>query len=159
MAIEQKQLTLGISGVPPVSIYSPFVKAAAASSPAVADGINGLEPDDISVASTQAGPAPSGPAPMGKLSEGWHSTEKYGEVFVSPGGIAWAVQLVGDKFENVSVKLSANDIIGNNRAFKKKDALRKQAERARTRVSRTTPPLQPLQQVSASTEGVSEASL
>ena len=62
--LEQKQLTSGISGVPPVNIYSPFVKAAAASSPAVADGINGSEqPDDIGIASTKSAPVSPGAAP------------------------------------------------------------------------------------------------
>jgi hypothetical protein len=74
-----------------------------------------------------------------QLPEGWHDTEKYGPVYVTPGGIAWAVQLVGNKFENVSVQLSKDDIIGKTSAEKVKDARRKQVERAKTKAGRTTP--------------------
>jgi len=46
-----------------------------------------------------------------KLPEGWHFTEKYGHVFVSPGGIAWMVQRIGNKLESVSVPLTKDDIV------------------------------------------------
>lgn len=92
------------------------------------------------------------------LNEGWHRTEKYGEVFIAPSGRAWSIKKNGDRLENVIVEISAKDILGNDRAFKKKDALRKQAERARTRGTRTEQPQQPLHKVSTATGGVTDAS-
>ena len=80
------------------------------------------------------------------ISEGWHRTERFGEVFVAPSGRAWSVKEIGGRLENVIVEISATDILGNDRAFKKKDALRKQAERARTKGSRTKQPLHKLTQ-------------
>lgn len=45
------------------------------------------------------------------LREGWHNTEKYGEVYVSPGGIAWVVQRIGDRLQSIAVKLAPSDIV------------------------------------------------
>ena len=70
---ENKQLSLGISGSFPAVDIDSFCRAGAV--------------------------LPAAPANGGRLPEGWHDTEKYGPVFVSLGGVAWAVQLVGDKFE------------------------------------------------------------
>lgn len=81
------------------------------------------------------------PANRGGLPEGWHDTEKYGPVFVSPGGIAWAVQLIGSKFENIAVNVSVRDFIGQSAIEKRKEAIAKQTRRARIRVSRTTLPI------------------
>ena len=40
-----------------------------------------------------------------KLSEGWHHTERYGEVFVSPGGIAWVVrEVAGGELKSVPLR-------------------------------------------------------
>jgi hypothetical protein len=134
MNILENQLPLiGITGesvLPAADIDSPFVKAAPVSSP--------------------------GAAP--KLPEGWHDTEKYGPVFVSPSGTAWAVQLVGDKFKNVIVDVSPRDFIGQSAIEKRTNAIKRQVRRAKSKVSRTTPPLQPLQRVSTSMDGVSEVS-
>jgi len=43
--------------------------------------------------------------------EGWHNTERYGLVFLSPGGIAWTVRRQGDRLANVPVKLAPGDLI------------------------------------------------
>ena len=52
------------------------------------------------------------PLPLAsRLSEGWHNTEKYGEVFVAPGGNAWLVQKRGDRLINVAVTLNQSNII------------------------------------------------
>jgi hypothetical protein len=68
MVIEQKQLTLGISGVPPVSINSPFVKPGPVSNPTQAKGITGARtPDDIQSASEVRAGSPSGPAKAPRL--------------------------------------------------------------------------------------------
>ena len=55
------------------------------------------------------GPRPS-PLPA-RLSEGWHHTERWGEVFVAPGGSAWVVQRSGQRLINVTVPLNHSDII------------------------------------------------
>ena len=52
------------------------------------------------------------PAPT-KLPEGWHFTTKYGEVFVSPGGIAYTIQLIDDQLKSIPVKISSAGIIQN----------------------------------------------
>ena len=54
-----------------------------------------------------------------KLPEGWHFTERYGYVFVSPGGIAWVVERQGNKLESVSGCLTKDDIIVKT-AFEKR---------------------------------------
>jgi len=77
------------------------------------------------------------PALDKKLPEGWHHTEKYGEVFVSPGGIAWVVKEValvtpglGNELKTVSVTITASDIIKTpaidlrKRANSRKDVVR-----------------------------------
>lgn len=42
---------------------------------------------------------------------GWHHTDKFGDIFVSPDGIAWAVQQNGDRLVNVAVNLNSDDIV------------------------------------------------
>ena len=54
-----------------------------------------------------------------KLTEGWHNTESYGEVYVSPGGIAWVVQQIGDELASVSVPLAKEDIIREDSATRR----------------------------------------
>ena len=52
------------------------------------------------------------PSPLpARLSEGWHHTERWGEVFVAPGGSAWVVQQSGQHLINVTVTLNPSDII------------------------------------------------
>ena len=54
--------------------------------------------------------SPAAPAKGSKLPEGWVNTEKYGEVFVNPGGIAWTIQRDGDELVSVSVQITKEDI-------------------------------------------------
>ena len=42
---------------------------------------------------------------------GWHLTDKFGDIFVSPNGSAWAVQQSGQRFINVKVNLDPSDIV------------------------------------------------
>ena len=42
---------------------------------------------------------------------GWHLTDKFGDIFVSPGGSAWAVQQKGDRLINITVKLNPTDVV------------------------------------------------
>jgi hypothetical protein len=64
-----------------------------------------------------------------KLPEGWHFTEKYGYVFVSPGGIAWLVERQGNKLESVSGSLTKDDIIGKTAIEKRQVSIRNQRRR------------------------------
>ena len=72
-----------------------------------------------------------------KLTEGWVNTEKYGPVFVSPGGIAWAVQRNGNRLDNIAVKLTKVDVVGKSAIEKRQDAIKKAVRRQSIRVSRT----------------------
>jgi hypothetical protein len=69
--------------------------------------------------------------------EGWCETTKYGHVFVSPGGIAWAVQKNGNQLESFAVKLTKNDVVGKSAFEKRQDAIKKSVRRQHIRVSRT----------------------
>ena len=69
-----------------------------------------------------------------KLPEGWHFTEKYGYVFVSPGGIAWVVERQGNKLESVSVKITKDQIVGRLSSERTKRA---EAERRRYNLAKT----------------------
>jgi hypothetical protein len=71
------------------------------------------------------------------LPEGWHNTEKYGDVFISSGGIAWVVQRIGGKLESVAVKISKNEIIGKTAIEKRADAIRRQTRWAKSKGPRT----------------------
>ena len=67
---------------------SPFV-AAAASSPAVADGINGSEqPDDIGIASTKSAPVSPGAAPMA-AGDFQDLSDSQNNLIKSPAGMFW----------------------------------------------------------------------
>ena len=139
--LENKQLSLiGINGY---SVPQKFGEPKSA------------QPDDIH---TPTAGTDRTPVPAPKLPEGWHDTEKYGPVFVSPGGIAWAVQLVGSKFENIAVKITKKDITGKPSAERIKHAA---AEKRRYNLAKSSrkQPLQPLQQAPAMENRVSEASI
>ena len=101
------------------------------------------------------GELPPAPAPMGKLLEGWHDTTKHGPVFVTPGGIAWAVQLVGSKFENIAVKLSKEDIVQKPSAERIKNA-RRLAIWRKSRVTVTKSPILTVSVDGKANDGVSE---
>ena len=62
---------------------------------------------------------------------GWHLTDKYGDVFVSPDGAAWAVQQSGDRFINVTVKLNPTDITKTPLLERRKQSIAKQSYRKR----------------------------
>ncbi len=95
-------------------------------------------------------------APKAALKEGWINTERYGEVFVSPGGIAWAVQRNGDRLDSVSIKITKEDITEKPSAERMKHATAEKKRYNLAKASRT-PPLQPLQQVSAMEKGTTGA--
>ena len=59
---------------------------------------------------------------------GWHHTDKFGDIFISPDGIAWAVQQSGQRFVNVAIKLDSSDIVQRPAIERVKRAL---AERRR----------------------------
>jgi len=73
-------------------------------------------------------PVTGGSTPLGtangsrKLPEGWVNTEKYGELYISPGGVAWVVQRIGDKLASVAVKITREDIIEKSSAERTKSA-------------------------------------
>lgn len=75
------------------------------------------------------------PAPSAKPKEGWYSTAVYGEVYVTPGGTAWAVQQKGNRLANVPVKLIPGDIIKNKVDVYQQSQLRK--ERRKRQLKRT----------------------
>ena len=66
-----------------------------------------------------------------KLPEGWHHTEKYGDVFVAPGGSVWVVQQNGQHLINVTVTLNPSDIIKTPALERRKQAVAKQSYRKR----------------------------
>ena len=72
-----------------------------------------------------------------KLPEGWHNTEKHGDVFTSPGGIGWVVQRAGGKLGSVAGKISKDEIIGKTSIEKRMDAIRRQTK---SKVPRTKAP-------------------
>ena len=57
-----------------------------------------------------------------KLPEGWINTEKYGPVFVSPGGISWSIHRSGTRLDNIAIKLSTGDVIEKSAEAKLKHA-------------------------------------
>jgi len=103
-------------------------------------GISGSSTQPADINSAIAAPV-SSPGAAPRLPEGWRDTTKHGPVFVSPSGKAWAVKLIGNKLENVIVDVSPRDFVGQSAIEKRKEAVRKSARRAMTRVSRTTPPI------------------
>ena len=66
-----------------------------------------------------------------RLPEGWHHTERWGEIFVAPGGSAWVVQQSGDRLINVTVTLEPSDIIKTPALERRKQAIAKQSYRKR----------------------------
>lgn len=97
-------------------------------------GINTERAGDDINPPTLSGPEHStGPAPRGKLAEGWVTTSQ-GDVFVSPGGLAWVVERRGDALVSVPVKIIKEDIIGNPSAIRTKRAAAER-QRYKTRVS------------------------
>ena len=46
-----------------------------------------------------------------RLIPGWHHTDKFDDIFVSPDGSAWTVQQSGQRLINVKVELEPSDII------------------------------------------------
>ncbi len=46
-----------------------------------------------------------------KLPEGWHNTEKYGQVFITPDGSAWTIKSVNNQLQSTQVNISQSDII------------------------------------------------
>ena len=77
----------------------------------------------------ELGPLPS--PLLARLSEGWHHTERWGEVFVAPGGSAWVIQQNGDRLTSVSVTLDPSDIIKTPLLERRKQAITKQSYRKR----------------------------
>ena len=72
------------------------------------------------------------PSPLAaRLSEGWHKTEKYGEVFVASGGSAWVVQQSDEHLVNVMVLVNPSDIIKTPALERRKQAVAKQSYRKR----------------------------
>ena len=122
-------------------------------------GITGVVSDAADIPPVLAGSEYStGPAPRGKLSEGWHDTEKYGPIFVSPSGKAWGVQIIGTKLENVIVDVSVRDFIGPSAIEKRKESARKAARRQSTQGQRTKPPILTVGAVSKANDWVLESS-
>ena len=107
-----------------------------------------MRPDGITGASLTSRPT--------KLPEGWHNTEKYGEVYISPGGTAWTIQRMGDELASVAVKLSPSDIIEKSAVEKRHDAILRQAKRVNIKVQRTKPPILTPSVVSKANDGVNE---
>lgn len=66
-----------------------------------------------------------------RIAEGWHNTEKHGEVFVAHGGRAWVVQRSGQRLINVTVPLNPSDIIKTPLLERRKQAITKQSYRKR----------------------------
>jgi hypothetical protein len=72
-----------------------------------------------------------------KLPEGWHHTERWGEVFVTPGGSAWVVQHSNDRLINVTVIINLSDIIKTPAIDRVKHAQAMRHYRKNTKVSIT----------------------
>lgn len=66
-----------------------------------------------------------------KLPEGWHKTEKFGDVYISAAGIAWTTKREGNILKSVQVDISPADIIKNTAADRVKIARRQRKYRAR----------------------------
>ncbi len=62
---------------------------------------------------------------------GWHHTDKFGDIFVSPDGIAWAVRQNGDRLVNVAVKLNPSDITKTTLLERRKQSIAKRSYRKR----------------------------
>ena len=60
-----------------------------------------------------------------RLTRGWHLTDKFGDIFVSPGGSAWAVQQKGDRLINITVKLNPTNVVRTPLLERRKQAIAK----------------------------------
>ena len=67
-----------------------------------------------------------------RLAPGWHHTDKFGDIFISPDGSAWIVQQSGDRLTNVMVNLNPTDIIKTAAIDKVKHAQAMRAYRKRS---------------------------
>jgi len=67
-----------------------------------------------------------------RLPEGWHHTERYGEVYVSPGGVDWVVRQVGNELKSVSVHVTPADIVKTPATELRKAAILRQSRRKRS---------------------------
>ena len=45
------------------------------------------------------------------LQDGWQSTERFSEVFITTDGTAWTVRQVGNELKSVPVSITAQDIV------------------------------------------------
>jgi hypothetical protein len=84
-----------------------------------------------------------------KLTEGWHFTEKYGEVYISPDGTAWTVQLIDEQLKSIPVNITSSDIIKSTAIDRIKDAHRKRLEYQRKVQRRQTSILTPQESTDA----------
>ena len=78
-------------------------------------GVHGSRPTVDIPDSEKAGVVVESPRPNSKvedkkLPEGWVNTSQ-GDVFISPGGVAWVIEQHGDALVSVPVKLLPSDII------------------------------------------------
>ncbi|MFZ1915542.1 MAG: hypothetical protein WAU55_10800 [Dehalococcoidales bacterium] len=64
-----------------------------------------------------------------RSNSGWHLSDKYGDVFISPDGSAWAVQQSGQRLINVKVNLNPSDVIKTPLLERRKQAIAKQSYR------------------------------
>jgi hypothetical protein len=131
--LQNKQLTLLNSGVPSV----PSTRTAAAGE---------------SLLEVKAGTPPA-LTKGSRLPEGWHMTEKYGEVYVNPGGIAWTIQRDGDELVSVSVQITKEDITQKPSADRVKRNL-SDRQRRKTKVVNASRPILTASGAGVATEGV-----
>ena len=73
-----------------------------------------------------------------RLREGWHYSERYGEVYVSPGGTAWVVRQIGNELKSVSVPLTPAEIVKTPAIDRLKHA--QAVQRSRNRAKGITQP-------------------
>jgi hypothetical protein len=104
-------------------------------------GITGRVTAAVGIESHSEKPPEPVPPAAAQLKEGWYNTEKYGYVFISPGGVCWVVQRIGEKLESVAVKITKDDIIQKPSAERVKNARRLAVWRNKSRVSVTKQPI------------------
>jgi hypothetical protein len=49
-----------------------------------------------------------------KLPGGWHNTTKYGEVFITQNGSAWAIKFENNQLQQIQVNIKPSEIIGTS---------------------------------------------
>ena len=74
---------------------------------------------NVEIQNEAAHPNHNPPAP------GWHLTDKFADIFVSPGGSAWAVQQKGDRLINITVKLNPTNVVRTPLLERRKQAIAK----------------------------------